>query len=132
LLKEQIGGSRSTWPWFEHMTNIIKSFVRGKGALKGVDQGITKVIKDEEHKMPKIQALTPTPSNEDGVRDVFLEMFITTLKRYTYFFSYAIFFYCKLPEVFSEVISCNYLLMDNVNYLEEVMNKFVEGSNNVK
>jgi hypothetical protein len=67
---------------FEHMINIIKGFVRGKGPFEGVDQGITNVIKDKKHKMPKIQAFTPTPSNEDGVKDVLdLEMFVTTSKR---------------------------------------------------
>jgi hypothetical protein len=71
------------------MINIIKGVVRGKNAFKGVDQGITNVIKDEKHEMMKIQAFTPTPSNEDGVRDVLdLEMFITTSEGYTYFFSY--------------------------------------------
>jgi hypothetical protein len=40
--------------------------------------------------------------------------------------------YYKLPEVFSELTCCNHLLIGNVNSLEEIMNKFVEGSINVK
>jgi hypothetical protein len=71
------------------MINIIKGFARGKGAFKGVDQGITNVIKEKKHEMSKIQTFTPTPSNEDGVKDLLdVEMFVTTSKGYTYFFSY--------------------------------------------
>lgn len=36
LPKEQIKSNGSTWPQFEHMTNIIKGSTKREGALKKV------------------------------------------------------------------------------------------------
>jgi len=55
-----VSKTRTTQHSFEHMINIIKGFAKGKIVFKGVDQGITNVVKDEECEMPKIQTFTPT------------------------------------------------------------------------
>jgi len=34
LLEEQTKSSRSTWPWFEHMTSIMESFAKEKVYLE--------------------------------------------------------------------------------------------------
>jgi hypothetical protein len=61
------------------MTSIMQGFAKGEGALKKVDQGITKVIEEDEHEILGIQVFTPMPSNDKEGRNVPLsETFVNT------------------------------------------------------
>jgi hypothetical protein len=92
------------------------------------------IIRKDEHEIPNIQAFTPTPSNDEEVRDVPLpETFINTLEESTNTSPLTRnFFSCKLHKVSGKVSSRIQALIGNANYLVETMNKFAKGSINVE
>jgi len=116
------------------MTTIMEGSTKGDGALGGVDEGITEIIKEVNHEIPNIQASTPTLSNDEELRDVpLLKSFVNTLEESTNTSRFTPkSFSCKLLGVSSKVISCKRALIGNANYLMETMNKFVEGFINVE
>jgi hypothetical protein len=64
------------------MTIIMEGSAKGNGAPGGVDQGTMEIIEEDEHQIPKTQAFTPTPSNDDEVQDVPLpETFVHVWKK---------------------------------------------------
>jgi len=84
LPEEQTKGSGSTWSCFTWMTTIMEGSAKGDYAPGGVDQGTIEIIEEDEHEVPNIQTFTPTPSNDEEVKDVPLpETFVNTLEEGT-------------------------------------------------
>jgi hypothetical protein len=114
--------------------NYYGRFHQGDGAPRGVDQGTTKIIEENEHEIPNIQAFTPMLSNVEEVKDVpLLETFVNTLEEGTNTSPHTPkSVYCKLRKVSGKIATCKQALIGNANYLAKAMNKFVEGSINVE
>jgi len=93
-----------------------------------------KIIKKDEDEIPNTQSFTPTPSNDEEVRDVPLRAtFISTPKECTNTSSLTPkSVSCKLSKVFGKVPSHKRALIGNANYLAEAMNKFAKGFDNVE
>jgi hypothetical protein len=83
--------------------------------------------------MPKIQIFTPTFQMKMGWEmSLILRCLLQHQKGTHISFLTPRNVYYKLLDVFGEITFWNHLLIANVNNLDEIMNKFVEGSINVK
>jgi len=92
-----------------------------------------KIIKKYEHEISNTQSFTPTPSNDEEIRDVpLLETLVNTPKEGTNISLTPKNVSCKLPEVFGKVPSHKGTLIANANCLVEAMKKYVKGSINVE